>query len=243
MWDLFERTCADIKFRISRFNATDAAVLRAQALARPGGARPAHGRFGDGLGPEKTAKAFTVDRTMLRALLLLGQEGHVRLGKFFERYELTSTGVTAFFNDGTSEEGTLLVGAEGITSPIRKQFLPSQKYVDTGSRVIYSKSPLTPELEAQFPAEALKMVTVIQDQQPLTLFLEPIRFPRDASVESQGRLPRTEDYVYWVLGGSAEIGSRRRLSLSISQIRCRSHYQAHRALETSFQINVRAPNR
>jgi hypothetical protein len=75
----------------------------------------------------------------------------VRFGKFFERYELTSTGVTAFFNDGSSEEGTFLVRAEGITSPVRKQFLPNQKYVDRGSRVTYGKSPLTPELEAQLP--------------------------------------------------------------------------------------------
>ena len=50
-------------------------------------------------------------------------------------------------------------------------------------------------LEKSFPPEALGSVTVIQDDKPLTL---------DASIESQGRLSKTEDCVYWVLAGSAE---------------------------------------
>ena len=203
-WDLFERTCADIKFGGSRFDAINGEPVPPQGPAGPGGAEAFRGGSGGTSGPGKAASAYTVDRTLLRALLLLGQEPHVKFGKSFERYELTATGVTAFFSDGTREDGSLLVGAEGVASPVRKQFLPNQKYVDTGSRVIYGKSPFTPELERRFPAEALKWVTVIQDKQPLTLFLEPIRFPRDASIESQGRLLKTDNYVYWVLGGSTE---------------------------------------
>jgi 2-polyprenyl-6-methoxyphenol hydroxylase-like FAD-dependent oxidoreductase len=65
------------------------------------------------------SKAYTVDRTMLRSLLLLGQKGHVKFGKRFTRYEITPSGVTAFFSDGTSEEGTLLVSAEGVESLVR----------------------------------------------------------------------------------------------------------------------------
>jgi 2-polyprenyl-6-methoxyphenol hydroxylase-like FAD-dependent oxidoreductase len=34
--------------------------------------------------------------------------------------------------------------------------------------------------------------------------MEPIRFPKDANVESNGRLPQVDNYVYWVLGGNAE---------------------------------------
>jgi len=47
-------------------------------------------------------------------------------------------------------------------------------------------------------------MTIIQDAKPLTLFLEPIHFPNDASTESHGQLPKTEDYVYWVFAGSVE---------------------------------------
>lgn len=51
----------------------------------------------------------------------------------------------------------------------------------------------------------MQWTTVIQDQKPLTLLLGPIHFPKDASAESSGRLPRTNDYVYWMFGGSAEL--------------------------------------
>lgn len=152
----------------------------------------------------KGGYVYTVDRTMLRSLLLLGQEDHIKFGKTFTHYETTNTGVTAYFSDGSSESGTLLVGADGTTSSVRKQLLPNLRYLDTGSRVIYGKTPLTEELTARFPAAAMKGTSVIQDQYPLTLFMEPIRFPKDAAVESNGRLARTDDYVYWVLGGSVE---------------------------------------
>jgi 2-polyprenyl-6-methoxyphenol hydroxylase-like FAD-dependent oxidoreductase len=62
------------------------------------------------------AKAHTVDRIMLRSLLLLDQESQVKFGKSFHHYELTHNGVNAFFADGTCEEGTLLVGADGVAS-------------------------------------------------------------------------------------------------------------------------------
>jgi 2-polyprenyl-6-methoxyphenol hydroxylase-like FAD-dependent oxidoreductase len=137
-------------------------------------------------------------------LLVLDQEDHIKFGKTLHRYEFTTSGVKVFFDDGTTEEGTLLVGADGVASRVRKQFLPNQGYVDTGSCVIYGKTPITAELTAAFPAEAMQWTTILRDEKPLILYLEPIRFPENASVESAGRLARTDDYVYWVFGGSAE---------------------------------------
>ena len=55
---------------------------------------------------------------MLRNLLLLGQEDHVKFGKCFERYEPTPSGVKAFFSDGTSKEGTLLVELMVLLRPL-----------------------------------------------------------------------------------------------------------------------------
>lgn len=200
-WCLFEATCAEMKTGGGgRFNAIDGSALESSG--------PPPGKFGPGglKGPPGYggAKAYTVDRSTLRSVLLLGLENFVKFGKNFQRYELTSTGIKCFFEDGTSEEGTLLVGADGVTSPVRKQFLPGQHYFDGGSRVIYGKTLLTPALTATFPKEALEWTTIIQDKSPLTLYLEPIRFSKDASIESAGLLERTDDYVYWVLGGNAE---------------------------------------
>jgi 2-polyprenyl-6-methoxyphenol hydroxylase-like FAD-dependent oxidoreductase len=204
LWSLYQRTCAEGKGFGAKLNAIDGSQTPiVGAFGGPGG------RGGGGGGPgglvEDRKWAGKADRTILRALLLLGIEGSVKFGKTFMKYEFTESGVTAFFSDGTSETGTLLVGAEGVTSAVRKQLLPHHRYVDTNSRVLYGKTLITPELEGQFAPEVMKGgITVIQDSTPLTLFLEPTRFPNDASVESQGRIAKTEDYMYWVLSGHAE---------------------------------------
>ncbi len=204
LWTLFERTCAENKRGGARLDAIDGTDL-------PGIGPPRHMLgLGPGRGDSEARMAsgiirhHTVDRATLRALLLLGQEGNVKFGKSFVKYEVTESGITAFFSDGSSEQGTLIVGAEGVTSPVRKQFLPHHKYLDTGSRVLYGKTPITPELTGRFAPKAMNGMTIIQDSTPLTLFVESIRFPSDASIESRGRMQTTQDYMYWVLGGSKD---------------------------------------
>ncbi|KAH6662869.1 hypothetical protein B0J14DRAFT_707429 [Halenospora varia] len=217
LWNLFENTCADSKPMGSRFNGIDQAPLRSlfagmqRGQGPPGSKPPGVDGF----------KSYPADRTLLRSLLLLGQEDNVKFGKTFMHYELSSNGVAAFFDDGSSAEGTFLVGADGITSPVRKQLLPHVRYLDTATRVIYGKTPLTPELIARFPPEALKGMSVVQDDRSLTLFLEPMHFPSDAQVESNGRLQQPEDYVYWVFGGNAE-----RVGLSDEEFRSLSGQEA-----------------
>jgi len=204
LFDLFEKTCAETH-RLgagAMLNAVDGTP--GQALfpgGKPGQGPPWSKPNRPTPGPHMS---YAVDRTTLRNVLLLGQENNIKFGKSLTHYEISSTGVTAFFSDGTSEQGSLLVGADGTASPVRRQFLPDVRYVNTGSRVIYGKSPLTNELVTRLPESIMKGMCVIQDSSPLTLFLETIRFPKDAAAESQGRVARVDNYVYWVLGGSAE---------------------------------------
>ena len=55
-----------------------------------------------------------------------------RLGKRLHRVEQDGAGVTALFADGTRERGDLLVGADGIRSTVREQFLPQARPVYAG---------------------------------------------------------------------------------------------------------------
>lgn len=55
-----------------------------------------------------------------------------RLGKTLQRVEQDSDGVTAIFADGTRERADLLVGADGIRSTVREQFLPATQPVYAG---------------------------------------------------------------------------------------------------------------
>jgi 2-polyprenyl-6-methoxyphenol hydroxylase-like FAD-dependent oxidoreductase len=79
-----------------------------------------------GLGPSERAHA--VSRITLRRLLLAGLDDIVHFGKEFTSYRQNAEGtVTAFFADGTSTTGELLVGADGARSRVRRQLLPNAR--------------------------------------------------------------------------------------------------------------------
>ncbi|CAG8624869.1 8811_t:CDS:2, partial [Scutellospora calospora] len=69
-------------------------------------------------------------RNRLRDVLLEGVD--VQWDKKCIGYEECENGVWALFEDGTREFGDLLVGADGINSPIRKQKVPDLKIFDLG---------------------------------------------------------------------------------------------------------------
>lgn len=207
LWDLFEKSCAEMKFGFVSLNGLDCSEMQAGGPPSATGSCNALDRFrkdDEEPRPSKIKPAYTVDRTILRALLLLNQEGNIQFGKAFTHYEMTSEGVKAFFADGTTASCTLLVGADGVSSQVKNQLLPSLRYVDTNLRAIYGKTPITPALEAQFAPEAMQHMTIIKDSTGLLTFLEPIRFPPNFSQATNNRLPQYESYVYWVFGGTTE---------------------------------------
>ncbi|RIB27532.1 hypothetical protein C2G38_2137802 [Gigaspora rosea] len=69
-------------------------------------------------------------RNVLRDVLLEGID--IQWGKKCVGYEESDDGVWALFEDGTREFGDLLIGADGINSPIRKQKVPNLEIFDLG---------------------------------------------------------------------------------------------------------------
>ncbi len=79
-----------------------------------------------------TARTLSGWSRLYRALLDGLPPQAYRLGKRLVRVAQDGDGVTAFFADGSSERGDLLVGADGIRSAVRAQFLPDVAPVYAG---------------------------------------------------------------------------------------------------------------
>lgn len=145
--------------------------------------------------PPQHGKAWNADRTVLRGVLLTDLGEHVRFGKKFQRYELLEQGVRAYFTDGSSEDGTLLIGVDGTRSVVRQQMLPDSVLLDTEGRAVFGKTPIGPETLDSIPSQLSRGMSLVGEGvgSPMKLLFDIMRFRRDVEID----LP--QDYIYWVL--------------------------------------------
>ncbi|WP_327070786.1 FAD-dependent oxidoreductase [Kitasatospora sp. NBC_01302] len=154
---------------------------------------------------------LAVNRMTLRQILLAGLEEVVRYGARLTRYETNPSGsVTAHFADGTSATGDVLIGADGVNSAVRKQYLPEAQVVDAGLRLLYGKVPLAgDEARALVPPELLGLWTTVVGSQHRFVGLAPVQY-REAMHEVTAHLaPELElsddsDYLACVFGARRE---------------------------------------
>jgi|SRR5262249_51338539 len=83
-----------------------------------------------------------VDRSTLRTIMLSGLEDRTHFNKCLEYVDELTDGAVIRFTDGSSMHASVVIGADGVHSKIREQFLPGCQITDTGSRGIYGKTPL-----------------------------------------------------------------------------------------------------
>jgi 2-polyprenyl-6-methoxyphenol hydroxylase-like FAD-dependent oxidoreductase len=79
-----------------------------------------------------TARTLSGWSRLYRALLDALPPGSCRFGKKLMRVEQNDDGVIAIFADGSTARGDLLVGADGIRSTVRTQYLPAVQPVYAG---------------------------------------------------------------------------------------------------------------
>ncbi len=114
--------------------------------------------------------SHAVDRITLRQLLLSGLDDSVHFGKTFTRYEQHGDKVTAFFEDGSSATGDLLVGADGANSAVRRQFLPHAERVPTEALSTALRFPLTEQTRSWVPHRLATSMNMIVAPNPFFLF-------------------------------------------------------------------------
>lgn len=112
-------------------------AVTGQPKPRDTSAKP--GAKGPGLGGD----VLGVSRAFLRQCLFEGEEDVVRWGKKATGYTLSSSGVSINFADGSrSEEGSMVVAADGPQSAITKQLTSGKvRAYDTGARMVHGQTP------------------------------------------------------------------------------------------------------
>ncbi|KAM3439495.1 hypothetical protein NHJ13734_003727 [Beauveria thailandica] len=99
---------------------------------------------GNGLS-SRGGKVIGMARGDMRQIFARGLEDHIQWNKKVAGYELTADGVRAVFHDGSkSDEGSMLIGGDGIYSKIAQQVSGGRlKTYDTGARGIHGQAPTT----------------------------------------------------------------------------------------------------
>ena len=137
----------------------------------------------------------SVNRLTFREVLAAGLDGRIAFGHELTRYETGPDGVRLHFADGQHADADVLVGADGVSSAVRRQYLPGAEPAGTGGRCIYGKTPLAPEIP--LPMVIKEGFTGVVGAR-LGMAIGPVRFREPP--QAFGLSP-VQDYLMWALAG------------------------------------------
>ncbi|MGC5033629.1 FAD-dependent oxidoreductase [Micromonospora sp. DT229] len=155
---------------------------------------------------DKTHATRQVDRQTLRSILQSGLDGRIHYGKAAVAVDDSDPArPRLLFSDGTAAPATVVVGADGVGSPLRTQLMPEADPVPTAMAGIYGRTPLRRNGASIIP-DALRTsgVLAIADRPGRAFFFTSMRFaesPREAfaRLAPGSYAPTGEDYVMWGL--------------------------------------------
>ncbi len=192
----------------------------------------------------------SISRMTLRQVLLTGLDDVVEFGKEFTRFEQRGDQVTAYFADGTSATGDLLVAADGSGSRVRRQYLPHATVEETGIVAIAGKLPITAESRQLVPPKVFEGISMINAPRGLFCILHVMEFQwdRDGNVKSGiggnteeliRRWPglqfdNTRDYINWGVSATKD-----KLPANVMELRGRELVDAVLGLTTGWHPNLR----
>jgi 2-polyprenyl-6-methoxyphenol hydroxylase-like FAD-dependent oxidoreductase len=169
--------------------------------------------------PPEADRDESVSRMTLRQVLLTGVEDVVHFDKVFSHYaQHPDATVTAFFQDGTSATGDLLVAADGANSRVRRQYLPQARLADTGLIGITGKTLLTPQTRALLPQRMIQGVSMVHGPKGFLCIVHVMQFKWDRAGELKGGIggsdaelikawpgllyDNSRDYIMWGLAAA-----------------------------------------
>ena len=161
----------------------------------------------------------SVNRQTLREVLAAGLDGRLVFGCELTGYELTGSqldssqlagsqlagqgdgrgGVRLHFADGRQAEADLLVGADGVGSAVRRQYLPAAAPADTGKRCVYGTIPLGPGEADRLPSALRDGFTAVIGGQ-VGMATGVVRF-RQRPEQAAPWLSPAGDYLMWAVAG------------------------------------------
>jgi len=182
---VFQATCGDASTRLTVLSE------RLRVLSEQGSA-------GSGADPYAPATLSTsVNRHTLREVLAAGLDGRLVFGSELVRYEAGQDGVRLHFAGGRQAEADLLVGADGVNSAVRRQYLPAAEAVDAGQRCIYGKTPLHAGAVDRLPSALQTGFTAVIGGR-IGMATGLVRFRQRPEQTGFGLSP-AGDYVMWAL--------------------------------------------
>jgi 2-polyprenyl-6-methoxyphenol hydroxylase-like FAD-dependent oxidoreductase len=114
-----------------------------------------------------------IDRATFRAILCSGLDGVVRYEAPVAGFGVGSDGVRLRLVDGSEVFGDVLVGADGVGSPIRRQSMPEVEIVPApvGALGLFGRSPLGDEILAELPEILSSAFVIARDDRGVMLSL------------------------------------------------------------------------
>jgi 2-polyprenyl-6-methoxyphenol hydroxylase-like FAD-dependent oxidoreductase len=138
-----------------------------------------------------------VDRGTFRQALLTGLTDIVHFGRTLTGYRVTDSGrVRVEFAGGESDEGDLLVGADGVGSLVRRRLLPHANVRDLGVRCVYGRMTITGTTNAIIPEIVDRGLTWFSDETGIGAAFAPVRF--------RARPEGASDYLMTTVVGTPE---------------------------------------
>src|SRR3954451_1888408 len=154
-----------------------------------------------------------IHRRTLRQILAARLDDVIQRDKTATGFERDGDKVTLLLDDGSTAEGDVLVGADGVQSAIRRELMPEVEVIDTGVRGLglFARTPLTPEIHDRLPVLLLSgFVIAVDPATGVTLAMgamDPRQAPDEAAAQIAPGVHLDAHEPYMMLTGGIKPGT------------------------------------